>query len=358
MIVTLSGNLVYLRNVLGNWDKKTVLDSRSESKKINNIKLVKINGRLHAFYSIEYDGRMMLVHHISFDDEFNSKPVVIDYISIRSIFHISVDSSFNIHIVYADEDSQIKYTTFINSSKSYSANKVNCEDKIRSINTVFFGNELYCTYLSKEKDYNVINCLRFSDNEKRTVGFGVDMMSEPCIFSFKDTLYIEWREKGYAFECSADRNFRFSKPFSIGISEKTLKLRSFTNEAVSFIDKCVANIYKRPFSSAKNVFERLSEKEKPAFKIKGSEVTAFQKESLGNSEINDNRLCIIEEQLKSLIKIVELIADAVLNRPKTFPRYDVGNINEENLEKFNKLDVVNSLDTNSITDEYIENKEE
>lgn len=360
MAVATNGTLLYFRYVLGKWEKQIVLDCKSDSKKINNIKLIKLNGRIHAFYCIEYDEKMLLVHHISQNENFYTKPAVIDYINMRCIYHISVDYSFNIHIVYVDEDLQIKYKTFINSAKDYSDNKVNCDDKVRIINTVFFQNYLYCVYLSKERDYNVINCLNLSIDEKRTLGFAVGVLSEPCIFSNENTLYIQWRENGYAFECSAGIDFKFTKPFSLGCSENTLKLRSCANETVAFVDKCAANVYRRPFPSAKNIFDVLIKKKRQFFKTKGSEIEEFQKKSMENHNLcyDDARLEAVEEQLKNLTDIIENLNNSVSNVYKRLFVHDIGEIDEENFKRFNNMNIEEVRGTKAEDKEYIEIREE
>lgn len=362
MIVSLNGSLIYLRYVLGEWKKYTVLDSRGGGKRINGVKLVKLNGRIHAFYCIEYERRMMLVHHISEGNEFVREPYVIDYISLRCSYDVCVDDSMNIHIVYADEDSHIKYVTFSNSQKNYLSSEVGCDDEIRSVNCVFCGGFLYAAYLSRERDYNVINCIKIAEGEKHTVGFGVDALSEPCIFSSGGEICIEWCEKGYAFECSADKNFRFSKPFSLGRSDGILKIRSFENEAVSVIDKCAGNMSKKPFSSAKAVFEKTLVKEKRKFEIKGSEAERYAKSCLAEDEVESDaleiRIAAVEEQMKSLVKTVMMLSEDITSATHKSAMHDVGEIDKENFEKFNSINPDDFNVTNSDDTEYTEIKEE
>jgi len=358
MAIAINGTLIYFRYVSGRWEKQIVLDSKSESKKIHNIKLAKINGRIHAFYCVEYDDKMLLIHHISQNDSFYTKPAVIDYISTKCIYHISIDCSFNIHIVYADENLRMKYKTFIYSAKKYSDNTVNCEDRMQTINTMFFQNELYCVYLSKARNYNVINCLKLSNWERKTISFGVGTLGEPCIFGNDHVLYIHWLEKGYAFECSSENKMNFSKPFSLGRSDKLLKLRTFTNESVSFIDKCAENIYNKPFPSAKACFEFLCEKEKAVFKVKGSEIEEFQKKSMekDNHLYEDQRFDEIEEKIMYLINLVESINKRVSNINKEFLANDTGELDKENFDKFYNTEKPDVPKEDEL--EYIENKEE
>ena len=304
LLVSLNGSLVYLRYVLGEWKKYILLDSRSGGKKINSIKLIKLNGRIHAFYCIEYEDRMMLVHHISEDDVFSREPVVIDYISAKCSYDICIDESMNIHILYADEDYKIKHTVFVNSRKNYSKSEINLEDEIRSINCAYFCGSVYAVYLSRERDYNVINCLKTENNEKHTIGFGVDALSEPCIFAADDEMYVEWREKGYAFECVSDASFKFSKPTSLGRSEKTVKIRCHENEAVSYIDKCALNMQLKPFTSCQNILKNLFDKKKPEFKVKGADVEEYASKRFVQGEI-DLKIKNIEGQISMLLNSVD-----------------------------------------------------
>lgn len=367
MIVSLNGSLLYLRYTSGVWNKYTVLDSKGGGKRINSVKLIKFNGRLHAFYCVEYEGRMMLVHHISEGCEFKREPHVIDYINLRCAYDIRLDDNFNIHILYADENSYLKYAVFVNSKKNYTTSEIGCEDEIRSVNCAFYNDELYAAYLSRERDYNVINCIKTSIGEKHMVGFGVDALSEPCIFVSGDDLYIQWCEKGYAFECSIDDKFKISKPLSLGRSAGILKLRSFENETVSFLDKCAANRSKNPFPSAQSAFEKLLVKEKRTFEIKGSEAERYAggcTDKSDSKEIEEfaahlvRRIGELEVQMQSIVKIMQLFYNPSSGAKEKILMSDVGEINEENLEEFNKLNPDDFNVTNSEGDEYTEIKEE
>ncbi len=356
-VVSLAGALLYLNFSGGEWRKYTILDSRKSGKKINGVHLLKINGRLHAFYCIEYEGRMMLIHHI-IDGE-RREPSVIDYVGLRCVYDVCADENMNIHILYADESAHLKYTVFSNSQKRYVPSDFATDDEVRGVSCVF-ADALCAAYLTREREYNVINCVNLSTGEKHTVGFGVDALSEPCIFTDGKTVFVQWCEKGYAFECSADGSFKFSRARSVGQSGGTLCVRSPYNESLLCIKRCAAAHTKTPLASAASVFSALCTAAKPAFEPKGTDVQKFAAQ---NAESFDEGypkdvLYDLERRLGELEVRFDELAKAMCAQcaepPKTeINPENVGDVDEENLELFQKTEI-----SQIYADEYVNPEEE
>ena len=354
LAVTLSGSLVFFKFLNGEWKKYTVLDSRSGGKKINAVKMLKINGRIHAFYCISYDGRMMLIHHIFEGTDFSREPQVVDYIGLRCAYSVCTDDSWNIHIMYSDENASLKYTVFSNSQKRYSASAVISEEEVRSINCVFSDNTVFAAYLSREHEYNVINCVRADNGEKHTVGFGVDSLSEPCIFTDGFKIYVQWCERGNSFECSAGFDFRFSKPVSIGQNAGILRVRCLKNESLAGINKCAGN-KRGVLASAEGICRKFTYEKEPNFEAKGAQIEKFAQENkdfFDEKYINavfERQIYELEQRVAELEKFVYGLKNADRKDVSDLPEEltDVGEIDEENLAKFKgeETNGVNSDDT-------------
>lgn len=359
VIVSLTGALLYLRYSADGWKKYTVLDSRGSGKRINGVRLLNINGRINAFYCIEYESRMMLIHHIFDAADMSREPSVVDYVGLRCAYSVCTDDSFNIHIVFSGENSRLKYMIFSNSQKRYTACDVAPDDEIRAVSCVCVGGGICTAYLSREREYNVISCFRSDTGEKHTVGFGVDAISEPCIFSDGSSVYVQWCEKGYAFECSAGGDFKFGKTQSLGQTSGILRLRSSVSSEMRLIDKCAASLVKRPMMSAKEVFDKILEGAVGGFEPVGSQVQKYAREN--ENFIKDSfredlysgleiRISDLENRLDALVKFLDSRpSDKAEERPHLD---DVGETDEENVKLFNSIDVRKIGSGNAEENEY------
>lgn len=309
LAVTLSGTLMLFCFSENNWKSRTVLTGRSDEKRINAVRIFKINSLIHIFYCISYEGRMMLVHQISAEKAFEQKPQIIDYIDIRCVYDVCADDELNLHILYEDENMLLRSVCFLNSQKNYTKPTDICEGDIRCINTVFYDDTVFAAYLSREREYNVISTVRADTSERHAVGFGVDAISEPCIFSDGSKLYIQWCERGNSFECFTDKDFSFTKPYCAGRDAQVVRLRSLRGGNLIGIGKCLM-VNESLTPSALKVYQRCIEKPKAEFKIKGSDAEEFAKQNIGFMErkyenaIFEQRFCELEKRMDIIEKYI------------------------------------------------------
>ncbi len=305
LAVTLSGTLVFLCYAENNWKIRTILDSRGDEKRINAVRLLKINSLIHIFYCISYEERMMLVHQISGEKSFDQKPQIIDYVDSRCVYDVCADDEMNIHIVYETEDMKLRCLRFLNSQKKHTKPADICEGDIRCINAVVYDHTLFAAYLSREREYNVINTVRADTSEKCAVGFGVDAISEPCIFSDGVKLYIQWCERGNSFECSSDEGFSFNRPYCAGMDAHIVRLKSSQSCNLIGIGKCLwvkGSLTPSALKAYKACIVNLTSE----FKIKGSDAEDFARKSIDYIE-RKYESAALEQRLFELEKRLDII---------------------------------------------------
>lgn len=306
--VTLNGSLLILRMNDGKWKKHTIFDSRSGTKKISSLKMLKINSCLHVFYCIFHDGAMMLTHHI-FDGNGNFfNPQVVAYVGLRCAYAVCADDCGNIHILYADEQNRLKYTMFVNSQKRYAAKDCAEEKDVRSVNCVFADDSVFAVCLSHEREYAVIDCIRTDIAQKHVIGFGMEHIGEPYVFADEEKIYVQWCEKGTCFECCANFGDKFKKATAAGTNFKEVRVRSKNNSSLLGINKCAANASGEISPSAKKACEIHFLQKDNDFRIKGAVAETFAKE---NSEKffekykdakTDERIYRLEQRLETVEK--------------------------------------------------------
>ena len=305
--VSESGTLYRIRCSKDETKATAILDSREAGKKIGALRCLALGGTVHLFYCVESKARYMLVHHILSGDSVAGQPRVLDYIGAKCCYGICSDDSYNINILYVDESEKLKCVTYKNSQKTYAASVTQCGDTIRALCPVVHGDSLYAAYLSRTREYNVINVLRLSDGVSKTVGFGVDLLSEPCMFEYGDGLCVQWCEKGYAFECRTENDMEFCKPVSLGKSLQTAYLRSEENGRLGKIDKCAVSASGSIYKSALSAFESACGENR--CKTAGEEVAEYAERNLksmaGANDSDDEysiskRLSEIESRLDEI----------------------------------------------------------
>lgn len=248
---------------------------------------------------------MMLVHQISGEKSFDQKPQIIDYVDSRCVYDVCADDEMNIHIVYETEDMKLRCLRFLNSQKKHTKPADICEGDIRCINAVVYDHTLFAAYLSREREYNVINTVRADTSEKCAVGFGVDAISEPCIFSDGVKLYIQWCERGNSFECSSDEGFSFNRPYCAGMDAHIVRLKSSQSCNLIGIGKCLwvkGSLTPSALKAYKACIVNLTSE----FKIKGSDAEDFARKSIDYIE-RKYESAALEQRLFELEKRLDII---------------------------------------------------
>ncbi len=222
-----TGSLIHLVYDYESWRKFTVLGSKSAEGVMSGFRLAEVKGELHSFYILDYKGKTMLVHHIYSASGPSPSPKVIDYADKGSEINICADGDGNIHIFFIGVEGKMEYRIYSPTTKGYAEGKINTEDEIRSIFTVFSDvGSMHFLYTARLKSYYALVYLPKDATERKIISFGDSNMADICMSVSGESLCIQWRERGMYYQCiSADGGATFKKPTPINqVRGKTLEM--------------------------------------------------------------------------------------------------------------------------------------
>lgn len=211
-----TGSLIYLTYDYSSWRKFTILGSKSSEGVMSRFKLIESEGILHSFYILDFKGKTILVHHI-YDIATYPSPRVIGYADKGSEVSICGDADGNIHIFFIGVEGSMQYKVYNSRAKGYTDGKINTEDEIRSIFPVCAKDgHIHFLYTARLKTYYALVYMSSPSGERKIISFGDSNVTDICMFTDNDTIYIQWRERGVYYQCiSSDRGTTFKKPTSI-----------------------------------------------------------------------------------------------------------------------------------------------
>ena len=110
-----NGDILYLNCCHDSWQKTVLLQSRTAGAYRKDFSLRRVNNWLNLFYTINHNGKKMLVHHIINSEE---QPHAVDY--IMGEFCTAQDSGGNLYVLfYSESKSSWGYARYVWSRKQW-----------------------------------------------------------------------------------------------------------------------------------------------------------------------------------------------------------------------------------------------
>ncbi len=204
------GDILYFRYKNSEWEKTTLLTSKSNSTNKKHFHLFSINGWINILYILEYRGKHMLTHHIP--ERNNGEPEVVDYIG--NSYTATTDNSDNIYVYYDSEMnsafgckmykwSQKKWLEFC-----HKPNYDNCDTLLASFD---LENKL-SIIAEKSKEIHFIT----DDGTDNIISTG----ERPVLLSINNTHIAQWLYRGRVYSAISVNGAIFNKSGEYPINKR------------------------------------------------------------------------------------------------------------------------------------------
>ncbi|MBE7030609.1 MAG: hypothetical protein E7409_04170 [Ruminococcaceae bacterium] len=339
-----NGCIIYLFYDRIAWRKYRVLASRNQTRSISCFKVFYINDKICAFYILEHNERAMLVHHIFDRAHFSVSPSAVDVLGTSKSFAVAVDDSFDCHLLYIDQSETLQYKVYKWSTKSYLNRPCPIQDETRHVSAVCDRNDvLHLAYLTRMKNYFTVCYWNFLTRVRKVLSFGVDGISSPMVMVQNGQVRVQWKERDMCCECiSNDNGETFRKPTPIdgtrGKSCIPVSVCGGADPLRKGIDRCIRASDGPSIISGNNT-------PTPRIQTPGQEVEEFALHHANlftaqkGSELAELRanLARHETELLTLKKQLEQLKTSLSSLHSPSLSKDVGEINEENLKRFEQM---------------------
>jgi len=368
-----TGSLIYLTYNHKNWRKFVILNSKSARSCMSKFKLFILNGLLHCFYILDFDGKQMLTHHIFSSTQEWREPFVISRTDSSKSFSCCADLRGDIHIFFFDEDGKFRYRIYSTRTLKYEDSSIPVEDDIKNIYSICSSeSELHLLYIARIKSYYALIYYNTLQRERKIISFSDISAADICMYVSDNSVYVQWRERQRFYQCkSEDKGATFKKPTPINETKNkraiSIKLRQPYNPNCFNADLCIAltsedrvdilsacaclgsykeniadNIACENHKSEKtdyNIIESISDEE---VRFMQSKIHQNEKEIIRlNTIINtlsDKISCLAKSSAVPTQKKTDLSDNKPFECP-TPPNEDGSVVNEENYELFKNTDI-------------------
>ncbi len=185
------GNILYIKNNGKDWEKYTLLQSKTPSSHLKSFNLLRVGKWINIIYSIDYKGKKMLTHHIL---ENSDVPTAIDYIDGE--FCTAKDESGNIYVLYTNYSGSLGWRKFVWSKKEW-GDFIPVSTSGRLIQPyIFVDDRIHITGVIEE------NAVYLNEGGETTVGTNA---FDPIFIKHSGILNIMWKNKkdGRVWCCSS-----------------------------------------------------------------------------------------------------------------------------------------------------------
>ena len=211
------GSIVCCTNSGNGWHRYTVMTSKNGNGDICGIRCVCISGRLNIWYSLDYNGKKMLIHQLVDGEEMIGEPYVAGSLGYKKKFDICCDNDKNTYVYYVDDEEKLCSIGYLWSQKKYTPKEI-VADRISNVAVIADISGRVCiAAIGKKAEFNVVYFKMRGEEDFRILGFGVDYGCTPAVFAVGDSIYVQWLDNKECCECvSRDGGNSFDRPVAIG----------------------------------------------------------------------------------------------------------------------------------------------
>lgn len=227
----------------GTWHHKDIVSNNQDSGKIKSVKVLTVGLYKNLFYSVQKDGKNMLVHHIKGGGV--DKVFAVDYIASRYKYSVFCDNDGNIDIWYINNNDVMCNTKYVWSQKKYFSKQTHGQNVINLCAVPCGSSDAYIAFVRKSKACNEVYFKRASDQNTLMLGFGVGFNCDVAVVPAKNALYVQWSDsKGSAESVSRDYGKTFERPTDIHSIKSVLcnicAYRCAQNYNTKAVDLCIS----------------------------------------------------------------------------------------------------------------------
>ena len=265
---THKGSLVNISIKGENINYRTIMETKDADRKICFVRCLLIEGRYHLFYCLA--NRLYLIHQVVTGEEI-FEPKVIDTVSKRFAYDVTLDSSNDIYIVYSTEG-EIRYRKYIYSQKSISSSNLMCVGNPRKLQCALLRDNLYVAYSEHSGGALALNIVASGGVSVKKGIFSLDKESQFSLNATEENLVLHIAENGVCYEMTTDLSLNVSRPVSVGKTLGIWQIRFF--EEIYTVHAYPVNRFMLPFESVRR-FEALDTKPAKEFVPIGYEAESF-----------------------------------------------------------------------------------
>ncbi|MCK9477887.1 MAG: hypothetical protein M0R40_00075 [Firmicutes bacterium] len=221
------GNIIYIKNEKGKWEKYTLLKSKSSSSYSKNFNIFHTDNLISVIYAVDYKGKRLLSHHMI---ESSDVPVAIDYAA--GDFSCAKDNNGNIHLLYTNGNGVPGWRQFSWNTKQWGEFTPTSAESLKSP-YVFVNDKIHAAGVTADN-----KVVYLSQGEQKVVG---EHGKNPIIMQKDSEIYVMWESpkdaRVYASP-SSDNGNTFSQPIEF-MPERFVPVKLFGLAATSF-EQCGA----------------------------------------------------------------------------------------------------------------------
>jgi hypothetical protein len=226
--------IIHLNETDGSYNRTIILDDKSNTYNISNLKVTSYNGHLFLFYTANnpYDGTCDLIFHQI--DDVNASP--------QSLFAMTeLNASYDITVIKnklyllcftKDKDYELGLYAYNPKTKEWLLEQV-LKNQSNPITYATFckdaASNLHIIYMSEQFGQHqlfYLNTQNLSPRLLHTSAFSL----EPIVFKYKNHLWVNWLEnKTNKFIFSIDNGFSFCEELKSTLQQDNLELINFIN---------------------------------------------------------------------------------------------------------------------------------
>lgn len=220
------GNIIYIKNENGVWEKYTLLKSKTSSSYPKNFRIFLTDNLINMIYAVDYKGKRLLSHHML---ESSDVPVAIDFAA--GDFACAKDEGGNIHLLYTNGNGVTGWRHFSWNTKQWGEFTAASDEKLKNP-YVFSDDATYAVAVTADNRVIYLS----QDGQKVLAEYG----RNPVIIKNAGAIYAMWenpRDAKVYVKSIKDTEDEFSSPIEF-MAERFVPVKLFGLAATSF-EQCV-----------------------------------------------------------------------------------------------------------------------